>query len=149
MKPIFVFLFFISLTARSQTTPEIYNYVTKGYVTTLTQGLDFKKGYTYKEISKGNKFEGSLSTNKYQFSYRQFLKENNLKNTLAIMIVLLKNGAVDKVFCMPSADSDSVLWKQFFEDINLRLYTDQRQQLYQEIMLFFAGTLTALENQGK
>ena len=42
----------ISLSAKSQTTTEIYNYVTLGYATGLKQGQDFKQGYKYKEIIK-------------------------------------------------------------------------------------------------
>jgi len=148
MRLLFSVLLFATISAHSQTTPEIYNYVTKGYITTLAQGLDFKKGYDSKELFKGSKFSGSLSSYTYQFSYRQFFKEGAPNNTLALMILLHKNGNVDKVFCLPAASSPNELWSQFFSDVNL-LYSDQKQQLFQEIAVFFSYTLSAAEKSDK
>ncbi len=131
--------------ARSQTTSEIYNYITKGYITTISQGLDMKKGYAYKDLLEGAEFEGSLSTSKYQFVYRKFYEEKNPEETVAFMILLKKNGSVAGVFCMPSAKSDENLWSSFFKDITARLYADQKNQLLSEIAVLFSAAFYAAE----
>ena len=137
----------ISLSAKSQTTTEIYNYVTLGYVTGLKQGLDFKQGYKYKEIIKGTVFTGTLGLNKYQFIYRTVFKENEPKNTLAFMILLMKDGFIDKVFCLPAYGSDPALWTKYLNDINVKLFTDQKDQLMSNITSLFTLSVKTLEQK--
>lgn len=145
----FTICFSLAYAAKAQTSQEIYNYISKGYITTLRDGLDIKRGYNFKEIIKGPEFTGSLSSNTYQFRYRAFYKETNENNTLAFMIVLLKNGAVDKVFCMPSYGSDEELWGAFWTDINTYLYTDQKAQLSSDIFNLFTLTVKGGEQLGR
>lgn len=129
----------IPFLSKAQTTDEIYNYITAGYITTIKQGLDFKKGYNFKEIIKGHQFTGTLSSNTYQFSINSFFKESNPNNTLAFMIILLKNHQVEKVFCLPSYGSEPVYWNKFWKDISLRLYGDQKEQLLSNITGMFVA----------
>lgn len=133
----------------SQTTWTDYNYITKGYFTTIAQGLDFKKGYNLKEILKGNIFEGSLSKNKYQFSYRSYIKESKPDSTIAIMAILLKNGVVEKVFCIPSAKTESAIWAAFWNDLTARLFADQKEMLIREMFFYFTGVLNVYEANKK
>ena len=137
----------ISLSAKSQTTTEIYNYVTLGYVTGLKQGLDFKQGYKYKEIIKGTVFSGTLGLNKYQFIYRTVFKENEPKNTVAFMILLMKDGFIDKVFCLPAYGSDPALWTKYLNDINLKLFSEQKDQLMSNITSLFTLSVKTLEQK--
>lgn len=130
-----------------QTTSEIYNYITTGYITTLQQGLDFKKGYNFKELVKSREFEGTLSINKYQFSYRSFYEEDEPSNTLAFMIILLQNGKVQKSFCMPAYGSDENLFNQFWKDINTRLYSDQINNLQKNLAQLFAFFYAEVESK--
>jgi hypothetical protein len=144
----FTFLVSFSLLTfctKAQTTTEIYNYITKGYITTISQGLDMKKGYAYKDLLEGAEFEGSLSTSKYQFVYRKFYEEKNPDETVAFMILLKKNGTVAAVFCMPSAKSAEKLWSLFFKDITARLYADQKNQMLSEIAMLFSAAFYAAE----
>ena len=137
----------ISLSAKSQTTIDIYNYVTLGYVTGLKQGQDFKEGYKYKEIIKGTVFTGSLGLNKYQFIYRTVFKENEPKNTLAFMILLMKDGFIDKVFCLPAYGSDPALWTKFMNDINLKLFAVQKDELMSDMISLFTASVKTLEQK--
>jgi len=149
MKFLLSIFLFAALSAHSQTTPEVYNYISKGYITTLTQGLDFKKGYDYKELIKGEKFTGSLSSNTYQFRYCKFIKEGVPNNTLAFMVILLKNGSVDKVLCLPSAGSEQELWAEFYNDVTIKLFSDQKERLFQELISLFTYSVSALEKNTK
>ena len=137
----------ISLSAKSQTTEEIYNYVTVGYVTSLKQAVNFKQGYNYKEIIKGTVFNGPLNVNKYQFIYRTVYKEKEPKNTLAFMILLMKDGYIDKVFCLPAYGSDPALWTKFLNDINLNLFNVQKDQLMSDIISLFTSSVKTLEQK--
>ena len=137
----------ISLSAKSQTTTEIYNYVTLGYATGLKQGQDFKQGYKYKEIIKGTVFTGSLGLNKYQFIYRTVFKENEPKNTLAFMILLMKDGFIDKVFCLPAYGSDPALLTKYLNDINSKLFSEQKDQLMSNITSLFTLSVKTLEQK--
>ena len=137
----------ISLSAKSQTTEEIYNYVTVGYVMSLKQAVNFKQGYNYKEIIKGGVFHGPLNVNKYQFIYRTVFKEKEPKNTLAFMILLMNDGYIDKVFCLPAYGSDPALWTKFLNDINLKLLGVQKDQLMSDITSLFTSSIKTLEQK--
>jgi hypothetical protein len=147
MKLLAALFLFVSFSVKAQTTQEIYNYISSGYITTLQQGLDFKKGYAYKEMIKGGEFTGTLSSSRYQFSYRLFYKESEPNNTLAFMVVLLKDGNVDKVLCLPSYGSDQSLFNKFWSEVNLKLYADQKNQLISDITQLFTLTAKALEKK--
>ena len=137
----------ISLSAKSQTTEEIYNYVTVGYVTSLKQAVNFKQGYNYKEIIKGAVFHGPLNVNKYQFIYRTVFKEKEPKNTLAFMILLMKDGYIDRVFCLPAYGSDPALWTKFLNDINLKLFAVQKDELMSDMISLFTSSVKTLEQK--
>lgn len=149
MRIILTLFLFTALSAQSQTNQEIYNYITKGYVTTLSQGLDFKKGYAYTELYKGAEFTGTVSGAKYQFSYRNFYKEGAANNTLAYMVVLTKNGLVERVYCMPSYGSHNGFWDLFWKDINSTLYADQKQQLSADLAYFLTILVRGVEQSKK
>ena len=127
------------------TTQEIYNYITKGYITTLQQGLDIKKGYAYTEIKTGTVFSGSLSGSKYRFAYRAFHRESDKSHVIAFMIVLLKDEAVEKVFCLPSWGSDISFYSSFYSDVDARLYNDQKNVLYRELAMLFTIMMQTCE----
>jgi hypothetical protein len=147
MKLLTALLLIVSFSVKAQTTQEVYNYISAGYKTTLQQGLDFKKGYAYKELIKGGEFTGTLSNSRYQFSYRIFYKENEPNNTLAFMVVLLKNGSVEDVFCLPSYGSDQSFFNKFWGDVNAKLYADQKNQLVGDITQLFTLMAKTLEKK--
>lgn len=147
MRFLFTLVLFTTITAHSQTSTEIYNYITKDYLTTLSNGLYFKKGYAYTEIIKGNEFTGFVYNNNYQFVYYKVFKKGDPNNTLAFMVTLLKNGSVEKAFCLPAANSSFDLWDAFYGDVNLNLYSDQKDKMYQEIANLFVLLVNAVEKK--
>jgi hypothetical protein len=129
------------------TTQEIYNYITKGYMTTLRQGLDFKKGYYSENLFEGRKFGVTFNKSVYKFSFKLFYKEGEPSTSLATMALLKKDGYVEKIFCIPSGKAKKEIWDQFWKDTEDRLTGDQRAFLYKEIAWMYTVVLSSYEEQ--
>ena len=147
MRFLLILMLFTTIKAHSQTLPEIYDFITKDYKSVLAQGLGFKKGYDYKEIIKGNEFNGAVYDNTFQFVYYKVFKKGEPLNTRAFMVTLLKKGAVEKVFCLPAANSSGDLWGAFYSDVDLNLFIDQKDRMYQEIANLFVLMVNAVEKK--
>ncbi|MEJ1241406.1 hypothetical protein WBG78_24885 [Chryseolinea sp. T2] len=78
----------------SPTTEEEYNYVTKGYQTQISQGLDMKKGYSFED-------RGDVIAGDYKFSFK-YLKRDS-KNELAAILVVAKSSVSGNSYylCIP------------------------------------------------
>jgi len=140
---------FLPMLTFSQTNWTDYNYITKGYFTTLEQGLDFKQGYGMKELLRGSAFRGSFSSNTYYFSYKAYVKKEKPDSTIAIMAILFQNDKVQKVFCIPTANTEGDIWKAFWADLTARLYGDQKETLLKDMFTYFTDLLYSYESTKK
>lgn len=106
----------------TSTTEEEYNYMTKGYVTSIEEGLDIKKGY------KINPDETEvINAGGYTFTFIQFKKADN--NLVGIIIkILTKSSGVTKYLSIP-IENETLLKKfeittgTFEENLNEALLT--------------------------
>jgi hypothetical protein len=81
------------------TTEEEYNYVTKGYPTQIADGLDMKKGYSFKDI-------GTLQQGNYTFTFKGLLRETT--NEIAAELIIVKSLAWNKTYyiCIPHGNDN-------------------------------------------
>src|SRR5579863_6326910 len=96
MKPITLLLSLLMLISFStiaqtimpaSTTEEEYNYLTKGYATQVSDGLDMKKGYHFKDI-------GSVKQSNYEFTFKELVREST--NEVAGILVITRSFAWNK-----------------------------------------------------
>ncbi len=86
------------------TTETEYNYVKKGYKTQIEQGLDMKKGYTFKELHTN--FYGT-----YKMKFKGLYRDGQTY-PCAILIVMEYDGDVDYV-CIPHHESEKKIWEMY------------------------------------
>lgn len=98
-------LFFTSLTF-SQTTLEEYNYLTKGYKIQKESGLDMKRGYSMRDVSK---YSFSDSSREVNFKYLYRLNEQKAP-CATLMIVTRKSTGFIRYYCIPHAESSEEIW---------------------------------------
>ncbi len=93
----------------SPTTEEEYNYVTKGYQTQLSQGLDMKKGYSFKD-------HGALVAGNYAFTFKILTRD--AKKEMAAIMVIAKSAVSGNSYylCIPHGNPD--LAKKYNESIS-------------------------------
>jgi hypothetical protein len=112
MKHLILILFVVasfSVSAKSQTTTEEYNYLTKGYKTQIENGLDMKKGYAL----AGN------ST--YSYGGRRCEFKNLIKTSsdvaVAVLVIFYAQNGDSYYFCIPSAGSDPQLFEEYLNSL--------------------------------
>lgn len=64
------------------TTEEEYNYVTRGYAAQISEGLDMKKGYNFKDL-------GTVQQGNYSFTIKILLREAT--NEVAAQLIIVKS----------------------------------------------------------
>jgi len=127
-------------TMQSGTTAEEYNYATKGYVTTLEQSLDIKKGYEVVKLTK-DRFHFS---NNSQFEIQPLLLKRTgqtASNYAAIMLVFYYSNHAKKAYCIPhpNTQDQTVIDNSYHALENLegqekQLYIYTASRLYANIM---------------
>ena len=101
--------------AFSQTTEEEFNYVTKGYKTTLEQGLDVKNGYLVETIPQAK----ATSNNTVKLEPKILLRKGQpAKDFAAMMIVYSLNNKVTKVYCIPHPSSNADILAKSVQDLS-------------------------------
>lgn len=120
MKNLLLILFMViisTVTAQEGTTQEEYNYVTKGYLVTIQQGLDIKSGYTVKNASNQIKIDAN-STDYIQAKY--FIKTNDTKRKFACLTILYhQNNTLTKAFCLPHFKSAQEIKDLYYTDLEM------------------------------
>lgn len=84
---------FYSFIVAQNTTIEEYNWMSKGYKTMISSGLDMKKGYYFddaNEYADEVTITGIISNSNYSFTYK-FLRRTKDK-TLAGIVIILKSS---------------------------------------------------------
>lgn len=101
----------ICLAATGQTTQEEYNYITKGYKTQIEQGLDMKKGYSFKDIDTSYTTTG---TEKRECIFKALYKTSEIKPCAILMIYKRTDisTGVTYYICIPSYNATKEIWNQ-------------------------------------
>lgn len=97
-----------SFRARSQTTLEEYNYVTKGYKVQLESGLDMKKGYRFEDVpSFSLKYSnGQLRDMDFKALYR-----DSVRLPVALLCIYNHPDSGPKEYiCIPQFNSSKEIW---------------------------------------
>jgi len=81
------------------TTEEEYNYVTRGYPAQISEGLDMKKGYSFKDV-------GAIQDGNYTFTIKILMREAT--NEVAAELVIVKSLVWNKTYyiCVPHGNQD-------------------------------------------
>jgi hypothetical protein len=106
--------------ARSQTTMEEYNYVTKGYQIQLESGLDMKKGYRLEDITESSTVMAGDSS--YRRIVFKALYRGTEPNPAAIMCIytFVVNGKTVSTdyLCIPQPGSSKEIWSMVYKKIS-------------------------------
>ncbi len=91
------------------TTEEEYNYLTKGYQVQVSEGLDMKKGYQFKDV-------GTLKQSNYEFTFKLLVREAT--NEIGGILVITKSLMWNKTyhFCIPHGNQ--ALTERYWADLN-------------------------------
>lgn len=102
-------IFMDSIAGSIGTTDLEYNYATKGYKTSLAEGLDIKKGYFVKTI-------GSIQDGqRYYFEYRGLFREQTKQ--LACVILYAKSKAWNNEYYLCIPLNNGTLQQKFNQDL--------------------------------
>jgi hypothetical protein len=122
---------FAQLTAiSSPTTEEEYNYLTKGYQTQISEGLDMKKGYHLKDMA-------TIRQSNYEFALKMLIREST--NEIGGILVITKSLAWNKVYYMCIPHGNQSLTNRYWADLNA--WDRAISIAYGEIMSLLAGDL--------
>ena len=106
--------------ARSQTTMEEYNYITKGYQIQLESGLDMKKGYRFEDVSQTSTVMAGDSS--YRKTVFKALYRGAESKPAAIMCIysLVVNGNTlsTDYLCIPQPESSKEIWSMVYQKIS-------------------------------
>ena len=100
------------------TTEEEYNWITKGYQTMVSSGLDMKKGYYFQDQA-----EFSKSFQDYNFTYKLLKRENDKSIAGTLVIAHSKVSGRTYYYCIPalnyngSSYSYSSYMAQFYKSV--------------------------------
>ncbi len=111
MKKLLFASFFIigSFNAKSQTTIDEYNYLTKGLEVSIENGLDIKSGYSLEKFNERKVAD-------YHFDFYHFLK-GDAKYPAAISIIAKSNvSGTTYFYCLP-IDNNKLL-ALFYDKVN-------------------------------
>lgn len=113
------------------TTEDEYNFGTTGYKIQLQTRLPMKQGYfitdfgTFEEPDRSVSFKGLFRTGE--------------SNPCAVIMIYSKINNLPEYFCLPTAGADSLLWKRYYQSLNV--ITENPQQQLQFMMLGLAKAL--------
>lgn len=102
------------------TTMEEYNYITKGYKTTVDQGLDLKAGYRTEVLSPVFKFTNADHTLQLVKLIRSADGASN--SYAAIMVLHTMAGKLNRVYCIPNNFADVGIKTIALEDVKNNIY---------------------------
>ena len=114
---LFVIAFAITLSSIGQskfvavsqpTTEEEYNYVTKGYPTQISEGLDMKKGYSFKDL-------GIIKDGNYEYNLKALIREAT--NEIATELVIVKDIFWNRVYYIGIPHGNTALTQRYSESI--------------------------------
>ena len=106
----FIMIFSFS-SARSQTTPEEYNYLTKGYKIQLDAGLDMKSGYSFTDI-------GTFNTQQRSCTFKALVKQSSNKKVATLCIFHAANNDT-YYFCLPTNGSPDIVFEDYRNSLNI------------------------------
>jgi hypothetical protein len=114
------------------TTGEEYNYITKGYQTQVTEGLDMKKGYHFKDM-------GAIKNGNYNFTFKLLIREST--NEMAGVLVIAQSLVWKKVYylCIPHGNQD--LANRYWSQLNL--WDRSMSVAYDQVTSLMLGALVA------
>ena len=119
----------IIVTAKSQTTEEEYNYITKGYKVQLESGLDMKKGYSLKDLGDYNiNYSDAIRGMTFKGLYRGA----DLKPCAIMAIYKKKEGEAvtySEYYCIPSIDAKD-LWSKTLAQLNADYDNENAKIMY-------------------
>jgi hypothetical protein len=109
----------MALAAKSQTTEEEYNYLTKGYQIQLESGLDMKKGYTMKDLTE---YVVNFQSGNYKKVTFKYLYKDEAKKNVAVLAIFSfykkeENKTLSKYICIPLSNTDTLLMDRAFNQI--------------------------------
>ncbi|WP_431213905.1 hypothetical protein ACQ86N_03160 [Puia sp. P3] len=91
------------------TTEEEYNYITRGYQTQVSQGLDMKKGYHF-----ANLFDTKISN--YTFTAKALIRD--VSNEIAGILIITHSQIWDKTYYMCIPHGNEQLANRYLSDLN-------------------------------
>jgi len=99
-----IMIFIITTSINAQTTLEEYNFISKGYRFTQENGLDMKANYIMKPF-KTYQYTSTVINISGLFRKKD--------GDLAGYLFAIKDGVLDKDICVPTEQSDSIVWRKY------------------------------------
>ena len=121
------------------TTEEEYNYLTKGYQAQVSEGLDMKKGYHFKEM-------GSMRQSNYEFTMKLLIREST--NEIGGILVITKSLVWNKTYYLCIPHGNQALVNRYWADLNA--WDRPISIAYGQVMsVLFGGVMTEAYNMEK
>jgi hypothetical protein len=113
-KTLFLVLFSLTIAVSgiSQTTMEVYKYITKDDKVQLESGLDMKKGYEFEDLD-------SHTAGIRTISLKKLIKINAGKRQIAVNVIIYhKEQSPNDYFCIPIPKSEEDVISAYWTSLN-------------------------------
>jgi len=120
------------------TTEEEYNYITKGYQTQISDGLDMKKGYHFKDmfdVRRGN----------YQFTTKELFREST--DEVAGILVIAKSFVSNRTYYLCIPHDNQILIERYWNDIGQ--WDREMSIMYSQVFTLGYGEVVAAIHEDK